>query len=297
VLAAVEELGYRPNRLARALSTGRTRTIGVVSADTVTLGTAAIRRGIDEAARRAGFVVATASVEPATPARIAAATASLVDHGVEGVIVTVAPAGPEVTTGHFRPMVTTEHSVPMVTVDHSRPDATPVGVDQVAAGRLATEHLLDLGHATVWHLAGPVDSAVARQRADGWRAALGDARRRPPPVRHGDWTPEAGYHHGVGLAAASRADELTAVFVANDEMAFGVLRALAERGRRVPADVAVVGADDIVLAAYAVPPLTTVRLPFTAVGEAAVRALLLGDGAPVVYAPELVVRQSCGARH
>lgn len=290
VLAAVDELGYRPNRLARALSTGRTRTIGVVSADTAMSGAAAIRRGIDEGARRAGFVVATASVDPAAPAGVAAAIASLVDHGVEGVIVTATPVD------HLEAVAAGELTVPLVTVACSAPDAIPVGVDQVAAGRLATGHLLGAGHATVWHLAGPAGSAAARQRAEGWRAALGAARRDVPPLRHGDWTPESGYRHGVALAEASRAGDLTALFVANDDMAFGVLRALAEAGRRVPADVAVVGMDDVALAAYAVPPLTTVRQPFTAVGQAAVRALLLGDGAPVVYAPELVVRRSCGVR-
>ena len=290
VLAAVDELGYRPNNVARALSTGRTRIIGVVAADTATFSGAAIRRGIEVAARRAGFVVATASVEPGSSASVAAAMASLVDHGVEGVIVAAAPPDRHAPAGPY------ELDVPVVTVGHTVADAIPVGVDQVRAGRLATDHLLGLGHRTVWHVAGPADSDGARQREGGWRESLLAAGREVPPPLPGDWTAESGYRLGLTLADGARDIDVTAVFVASDEMAFGLLRALAEQGRSVPGDCAVVGMDDIALAAYASPPLSTVRQPFVELGGAAVRALLLGDGAPVVFGPELVVRRSCGGR-
>ena len=170
-----------------------------------------------------------------------------------------------------------------------------VVVDQHRAGRLATEHLIGLGHTAIWHVAGPQAWTDASGRTTGWSAALTEAGLDVPPVLHGDWSPESGHRLGLVLA---RMPEVTAVFVSSDEMAFGVVRALVESGRRVPEDVSVVGMDDIALARFGSPPLTTVRQPFGELARIAVEHVidLIDDPhhatEPIVLQADLVVRAS-----
>jgi LacI family transcriptional regulator len=153
-----------------------------------------------------------------------------------------------------------------------------VSVDQATGARLATEHLLSLGHQTVWHVAGPADWLEARERVDGWRAALADAGRAAAPILCGDWSPESGYQ--AGLELVSKLD-VTAVFAANDQMALGVMHAFHERGVGVPDDVSVVGFDNIPEAAYFTPSLTTVHQDFDEVGRRGLRLLIdIMDGDP-----------------
>ncbi|UKJ62982.1 substrate-binding domain-containing protein [Cellulosimicrobium cellulans] len=222
-------------------------------------------------------------------AAIEQAAARLLDQGVDGLVIAV-PVRDEGSLAQVT------RDVPTVVLDGMRSLATEVvAIDQVEAGRLATEHLLGLGHATVWHVSGPESWNDAIGRSSGWRAALETAGREVPPVLYGDWTPESGYRNGL---LVGRLPEVTAVFVASDEMAFGVVRGLVELGRRVPEDVSVVGMDDIALAPYASPPLTTVRQPFHHMGRRAVEHViaLVTDPQtvhePEVVHPELVVRSS-----
>ncbi len=292
VLAAVERTGYRRNRLARALVTGRSRTIGVVTHESDHYSTSAILLGIQTAARAGGYHVSTATTSSLTTDAIAEVVGRLLDQGVDGLLMAV-PVREEASLGHLT------RDLPTVVLDGMRSSATEVvAVDQAEAGRLATEHLLALGHDTVWHVAGPESWNDAIGRTAGWRAALTGAGREVPPVLYGDWSPESGYRNGTILG---RMPDVHAAFVASDEMAFGVLRALAELGRRVPDDVSVVGMDDIALAAYATPPLTTVRQPFHDIGRRAVEHVLalVDDPAtvhePEVVHPELVVRGSTSA--
>src|SRR5690606_25564437 len=146
-----------------------------------------------------------------------------------------------------------------------------VDTDQAGGSRDAVAHLLDLGHRTVWHVAGPAESFAAERRASAWRRTLTEAGREVPPLVRGDWSAESGYRAGLRLA-----DEpgCTAVFAANDQMALGLLRALHERGRRVPGDISVVGFDDIPEAASFLPPLTTVHQDFAEVGRRLVHSVL-----------------------
>ena len=179
----------------------------------------------------------------------------------------------------------------LVVVD-SPPDErfSIVQTDHAGGARAAVEHLLALGHDTVHHIAGPARSFAAAERERGWRAALVDAGLAVPEPTRGDWTSASGH------AAVSALTDATAVFVANDQMALGALRAFADAGRRVPEDVAVVGFDDIVDAAQYRPPLTTVRQDFDALGARAVRALVaaIEGGVPVAETvpATLVVRSS-----
>ncbi|WP_329181192.1 LacI family DNA-binding transcriptional regulator [Streptomyces sp. NBC_01477] len=290
VLAAVEQLGYRKNTAAGTLSSGRSRTIGVVTLQTGFFARTALTVGVERAARDAGYAVSTATTASLDPASVEDALLRLADQQVEGVVLAV----PLIRVSRRIEQLTA--AVPTVAVDGSRTPATDiVAVDQSGAARLAVNHLLDLGHATVWHVAGPGEWLDAASRSRGWRAALDAAGASVPPELAGDWSPDSGYRAGLILG---RIPEVTAVFVASDEMAFGVIRALRELGRRVPEDISVVGVDDIALAAYCSPPLTTVAQPFDRMGALAVAHLLrhvaepAAPPAPVSVEPALVVRSS-----
>jgi DNA-binding LacI/PurR family transcriptional regulator len=186
----------------------------------------------------------------------------------------------------------------VVAVEAGLSASIPVAtVDQREGAAAATRHLLQLGHETVWHLAGPSEWNEAEERVEGWRSALEDAGARVPALLRGDWTPRSGYELGQELLQIPK---LTAVFVANDQMALGLLRRLHEAGREVPRDLSLVGFDDIPEAAYFTPPLTTVRQDFSELGRRCLHLLLSRiegerDLARVVVAAELVVRDSSGA--
>ena len=170
-----------------------------------------------------------------------------------------------------------------------------VKIDNVAGAAMATRHLLDLGHHTVYHIGGPDSWLDARDRIEGWRQALRAADAPEPPMERGDWSARSGYEIGLRLSARP---EVTAVFCANDSMALGFLRAAAERGRGLPRDISVVGFDDVPEASYFWPPLTTVRQDFGALGAHALRLLVeqihagsdVQPRPPIV--PGLVVRSS-----
>lgn len=278
---AMAELGYRPNRAARALRTGRTQTLGLVAQTLATVGNSRMLQAVAESAASRGYALTVVTL--GAGGDISAAFERLHDQGVDGAIVL------NEATALARDAAPAD--LRLVVVD-SPPDArfTVVGTDHAAGARAATEHLLAAGHRTVHHLAGPVDSYAAAERERGWRDALDDAGIAAPEIVRGDWSSASGYHE------AQRLNGATALFVANDQMALGALRALAEAGRRVPEDIAVIGFDDVTDAAEFQPPLTTVRQNFDALGEQAVDALIaLVEGAPVAaepLPPALIVRAS-----
>jgi len=170
-----------------------------------------------------------------------------------------------------------------------------VAVDQVAGAAAATRHLLELGHHTVWHVAGPSDWLEARQRIEGWTTALEEAGADTPPLLSGDWSARSGYELGRRIATVR---EVTAIFAANDQMALGILRALYEAGREVPRDLSIVGFDDIPEAQFFTPPLTTVRQDFNEVGRQSLMLLLdemaasARSSARVIVPARLEVRES-----
>jgi DNA-binding LacI/PurR family transcriptional regulator len=291
VLRAIEEMGYRRNSSARALVTRRTRTLGVVASDTTLYGPASTLFALEEAARAEGYLVLTVTLRELTMETLSEALDHLSGGGVEGVV-TIAPQRSAVEA-----LAELRFPFPVVVVG-SGPgvDIPSVSVDQRLGARLATGHLLDAGHRNVWHLAGPEDWQEAADRAAGWRATLEAVGVEPPELLRGDWSPQSGYRAGQELAGwVDRG--LTAVFVANDQMALGVLRAMHEYGRNIPREVSVVGFDDVPEAQYFTPPLTTVRQNFAEVGRGSLRLLLDvmrgGQSAQhLTVAPELVVRRS-----
>jgi DNA-binding LacI/PurR family transcriptional regulator len=293
VLVAMRQLNYRPNSVARALVTGRSKTLGVVSFDTTLYGPASTLFGIEQAAHEAGYFIMIASVRALDRPSVLEAIDRLLLQGVDGVLV-IAPQ-----EGGARALMQAPAGVPLVAVEGGPADVVPVAaVDQFAGAAAATRHLLDLGHRTVWHIAGPSDWLEAQRRVAGWRATLQAAGATVPAPLSGDWSPRAGYDLARSLAADP---DVTAIFVANDQMALGVLRALHEAGRAIPSDVSVVGFDDVPEAAFFTPPLTTVRQDFLEMGRRSLHLLLetmhTVDGPPPHFevTPELIVRASTAA--
>jgi DNA-binding LacI/PurR family transcriptional regulator len=261
VLAAIAELGYRRNLAARALVTRRTQAIGVLSPEVAQHGPASSVLAVESAAREHGYhpLVTAAAVEH--DATIAALE-FLLDQAVEALVV-IAPH--ETVLEAIRDL---DIRVPLVTLQApDRPGG--IGVVQAAGARLATEHLIELGHTRIQHLAGPERYLEAAARSTGYADAMARAALPAGVTLSGDWSAASGF-----AAAAQLEPETTAVVAANDQMAIGLMAALADAGRAVPHDVAVVGFDDVPEAAYVRPALTTVHQDFELVGRRAVEVLL-----------------------
>ncbi|MFF5447935.1 LacI family DNA-binding transcriptional regulator [Streptomyces sp. NPDC012888] len=297
VARAIERLGYRRNSAARALVTRRTRTLGVIAVNTALYGPASTLTGLQEAAREQGYLVSTVSLRTGEGQGLKGAIDHLASWGVEGVVA-ITPQ-----RSHVRALAELDAPFPVVTVEGGHQlDLPGVSLDQELGARMVTEHLLAAGHSTVWHVAGPDDWLESEARTAGWRAVLQENGIRPPRVLTGDWSPLSGYRAGqelAGLALARRgATPVTAVFVANDQMALGVLRALREAGIRTPGQVAVAGFDDIPEAEYFPPPLTTVRQDFATIGRRSIGLLVdhiegrARKAEHLLVEPQLIMRAS-----
>lgn len=290
VLAAIAQLGYRPNFAARALVTGRSRVLGVVAQNSTLYGPASMLAALEQASAGAGFSVSVRSVSALDRESISGAIEQHIAQRVAGIVV-IAPVA---TASDALDELSTD--MPLVAIDGDPDrDTSVVTVDQVAGGAVATQHLLDAGHETVWHVSGPPGWYDSAGRIKGWHQTLLEAGIEAPPIIPADWSAESGYRAGQMLA---RIPEVTAVFAANDHLALGILRALHERGRQVPRDLSVVGFDDVPEAAYFIPPLSTVRPDFQAAAKEALAMLLEGietghrQSRRRIIAPTLVVRDS-----
>lgn len=274
VLDAVAALDYRVNNAARALGTSLTRTVGVVASDAVLHGPAAGIAALERAARARGRWISTAYTDSDDPADIDAAVQHLLDQGVDGIVL-VAAHGATPLEGYAVPIV---------------PLYGESGTRQREAAALAVDHLADLGHRRIVELAGPADWREALARTAGVADAI-DRRGLTREGRvEGDWSAGSGAAVADTVAVHVRAGT-TAVAVANDQMALGLMAGLAARGLAVPADVSVAGFDDNPDAAFYAPALTTVRLDVE--GEAAEAvARVLGDEPTAPSPPVLVPRAS-----
>jgi DNA-binding LacI/PurR family transcriptional regulator len=292
---AIEELGYRPNVAARALARQRTHIIGVLAAGAPLLGPARRLFSLEHAARAHGYALAVTSLPDLSPANVADGIRDLLARGVEGLVIEVPTHLVEVDALQLGglPIVTSAGRI--AGIDNQ----TVIDVDQAGVCRELTEYLLSLGHETVWHIAGPADWDASEKRQDGWRSALEAAGRRVPPVLVGDWSARSGYQQGRQLATLA---EVTAVFAANDHMAMGVLRAFAEAGRRIPADVSVAGFDDVPESEFQMVPLTTVAIDAEDTAERILSELvhMIEIGRPTTDSVDmearLVLRRSTGRR-
>jgi DNA-binding LacI/PurR family transcriptional regulator len=288
VLAAIDELQFRPNATARALVGGLRKSVAVLAGDTSQYGYAQTIRGIEESARNAGYLVTITVVETPHDDSVDLAVSLVLNQPLAGVIVLkFDPAG----VAALRKIPS---NIPTVSISGLREKGVPQAVlrEAAAADHLVT-YLLDLGHKTVHHVRVP-PSRKEDGRTTGWRRAL--------KARHADifepldasWEPESGRIIGrqLGVDAA-----VTAIFCGNDEIAMGVIRGLSEVGKSVPADVSVVGFDDHPLAAMWSPPITTVRQDFADLGSRAFDLLekLLSDQPTQQFSsalPPLVIRDS-----
>ncbi|MGV9307952.1 LacI family DNA-binding transcriptional regulator [Nonomuraea sp. NPDC003727] len=266
VLAAMRELGYRPNSAARALRYGRFNTIGVILFDLASTGTSRTVEAIATRAAAEGYAITLIPIDVPTQDNVLGAFTRMGELAVDAVIVIMGIHLLDAGTVSLPP------GVHVVVVDSDAGDRySVVDTDQADGARRAVHHLLDLGHRTVWHVTGPRTSYAGQRRAQAWRGALEAAGRPVPPPLHGDWSAESGYGAGLRLAGEPGC---TAVFAANDQMALGLLRAFHERGRAIPDQISVVGFDDIPDAAHFVPPLTTVHQDFAEVGRRCVQRVL-----------------------
>jgi LacI family transcriptional regulator len=286
---AIKKLRYVPSPAARALVTRRSRTIGLVTTGGTEFGPASTVLSFNAAAQDARWSVFTANMVDGDPVAVRTAVEGFLRQNVEGIAVisahravTDAVAGMELT-------------VPLVALQATgQPGLITVGADQYGAARAAIRHLIDSGHRSIAHLGGPADSVDAQERERGWRDELAASGLVAHRLGTGDWTPAAGYALGAGMAAG----QFTAVFAANDQMALGLMHALADNGLSVPDDVSVIGFDDIPEAAHLSPPLTTLRQDFSRLGHDMLATLLARiegtDPAPslVQSQPELIIRSS-----
>jgi LacI family transcriptional regulator len=296
VMTAVAALGYVPHSAARSLSTRRTMVIGVVLPDMHGAFFSELVRGIDRAARGAGYHLLV-SGSHSDPEEAAAALQAL--HGrVDGLILMT----PGLEVASLRASLPRRGPVVLLNDDggHDRHDS--LRIDNRQGARLAVAYLLDLGHRSIAFLAGPAANTDAAERLLGYREALAAAGIAADERLEllGDFTEESGMRCAARLALLR--PRPTAVFAANDAMAIGCLAGLRERGLAVPADVSLVGFDDVPIARYLTPALTTVHVPIAELGRRAMRCVLdaieQGSTRPItraVIAPTLAIRASAAA--
>lgn len=292
VLDAMEALQFRPNRAARSLVTSRSGMIGVLVTNGAYFGPASTQAAIESAAASAGYLIDTATLTSLDEKAFKEALERLVDHAVEGLII----LAPQEAT--LRQLAHLPVQLPLVTVHSTSPaDDHGLSVDQVAGARLATRHLLELGHRSIAHIAGPDGWVESKERIRGFRTEMANWGLDASRIVTGDWTSDSGFRIGQDLVAENPP---TAVFSSNDQMALGLIHACRERRLRVPEDISVVGFDDVPDAAHYAPPLTTVRQDFAELGRRCVAHLLTQLGVPVqnpsrTVVPELIVRRSAAA--
>ena len=228
VQRAIRELGFRPNSAARALASGETRSLTVVTSNTTLYGYAAALQGIEEVARAASFAVGISVLESDSEDDVRIAVERAVDTGGSVIVIAFDRAG--VLALRAMP-----HGFPLVAAVETpatRPESGQpwVWIDDEEAARAATRYLLDLGHPTVHYVAIPSSTDNSR-RAAGWRAALAEASRPAPEPVGAGWDASAGYQAGRQLA---RNPAVTAILCGNDDLALGVIRAMHEAGRAIP---------------------------------------------------------------
>jgi DNA-binding LacI/PurR family transcriptional regulator len=286
---AVRQLRYRRNTAARALASSRSMTLGVLCYGLDYYGPSLALLGVEESARQAGYTTTLVTVSDTHLNSLSAAINHLIANSVDGIIV-IAPV-----KGAQGALVALSDGIPAVIFEPAAEHGiASVALDEELGARLATRHLLELGHETVWQVCGDPGWTGTDARIRGWQSELAAARRVAPEPLPGNWTPASGYAAGLEIV---KNREITAVFVASDHMAMGVLSALTDQGVSCPEEVSVVGFDDVPESRYYHPALTTVRMDFREVGRKCVaRILNLIGGAETSQLekiqPEHVVRAS-----
>jgi DNA-binding LacI/PurR family transcriptional regulator len=290
VLKTIEALDYYPNRAAQILQTERSLTIEVVMPY---FGFNRVLYDMARTTHERGYHFVISAIDSD---EFASTLESANSRFVDGLI--LIPLIPVVDD--YETLIKLTHGIPFVQIGATLGVNLPsVIYDQAKGARLATQHLIDLGHQQIAEISGPLPNYDARDRHEGWLTTLSDNGIEPGPSMESDFTIEGGYQ-----AMSRLLDEgamFTAVFVGNDSMALGALTALRQRGRHVPDDISVVGFDDVPESAHLVPGLTTVRQDFQLLGALAVEyiiELIEKPDTPIyqrVLPPKLVIRESTRA--
>jgi LacI family transcriptional regulator len=287
VLEAARTLRYVPNIAARSLSIRRSQTIGIVLPEVHGEFFSEVIRGVDVAARRAGYhiLVSGSHADAGEMMDVVGAMRGRVD----GLVV----MAPDVAVDQLR-----EH-LPLVLINSRDDEHDAISIDNFGGARTMMKYLASLGHSQIVFITGPAQNADARERLRGYRQSMRGSEAAPMEVR-GDFTEASGYAAGREIAAMN--PRPTAIFAANDSMAIGALGALSEAGVSVPGDVSVAGFDDIPIARYVSPQLTTISVDIAELGRRAFGVLLDVIGHPGAREPRrerigttLVVRNSCGS--
>jgi LacI family transcriptional regulator len=269
VLQAMRELGYQPNQLARSLRRGQTHIIGMIIPDSTNPFFAEVARGVEDTSFEQGYSVILCNSDGDLDKELLY-TNVLVKKQVDGILFVAAGVSTE------RILDLQARNIPLVLIDRELPDAAVDAVltDNARAGWLATRHLIELGHTRIACVTGPSDLTPSADRVIGYRKALSQSNLAVDEalILKGDFHYTSGYE--AGLQLLSLEPPPTAVFACNDLMAIGLMSAARQSGLRVPEDLSVVGFDDVRLAAFANPPLTTIAQPKYQIGVVAVRLLL-----------------------
>jgi LacI family transcriptional regulator len=297
VLRAAEEVGYRPNPIARGLKTNRSYTIGVLIPDLNNPLFPPILRGIEDRLEVAGYTSLIANTDN-DPERELLDTQAMRARQVDGIIAATARRD----HGLFDEVLAA--GLDLVLVNRWLPDVpiSSATADDRRGQRLAVRHLIELGHRSIAHIAGPLDYSTGFDRHEGFLEAVQEAGVEPDPelvVVSEAFTESEGARLCGQLLDGGR--EFTAIAAANDLLALGCLDTFAERSVACPAEISVVGFNDMPFAARFQPPLTTIHIPHYEIGTAAAELMLerLGgdDGEPrhIRLEPTLVVRSSTSA--
>jgi len=291
----ISELGYRPNVLARSLRSGQTHTLGLIVPDSSNTFFAEISREIEISAFEAGYSVILCNSNE-DPQREKLYIDVLTEKQVDGIIL-VSTCG-QINT--LRGLKKLQIPVALLDRDIKNLSLDTVLVDNKNGGLLATNHLISLGHQRIGFITGPSDANPSAERLTGYKQAL---RENGIPfekelIRYGDFTAPSGRLKAIELISLSNPP--TAIFAGNDMMAIGVLRAATEKGLHVPEDIALIGFDDIELAAFTNPPLTTIAQPKLEMGKTITELLIQRiknkerDVQFKMLPVSLIIRETCG---
>jgi LacI family transcriptional regulator len=298
VEAAILELDYRPNVIARSMAKGKTRTLGCIAPNLTDPVFAKIIEGAQAEARRQGYFILIGSASDEE--QVQPLLDELLNRWVDGLIILNAR-----DDGRYKllmPLVNNGSHVVYIKNSPDKESVSSVRCDDIQGGYLATKHLLDLGHRDIAVIRGRSNEQCTPERFEGYQKALSEVGLVPQEslITQGDWSAHSGSEATSRLL--THPDRFTAIFSMNDRMAAGAIRTLREAGKRVPEEYSIIGYDNVPLAELTDPPLTTIHQPLEEYGEQAVKVLIQTIRDPnselvdLCISPELIQRKSSATK-